>query len=169
MAIVTLKKRPITTAGKLPAVGSKAPEFKLTRPDLTDVTNRDFEDIKVIINIVPSLDTDICSLSARAFNERVDETHNTVVLTVSNDLPFAQSRFCKTSGVKKVLMLAQLRDREFGADYGVTMLDGPLEGLLARAVVVIDTLGKVAYTELVPDIGKEPDYDAAFQAARSAD
>lgn len=169
MAIISFKKRPITTAGKLPPIGDKAPEFKLTRPDLTDVTNRDFEDIRVILNIVPSLDTDICSLSAKAFNERVGQTHNTVILTVSNDLPFAQSRFCRNSGVDKVLMLSQLRDREFGADYGVTMLDGPLEGLLARAIVVIDTLGKVAYTELVPDIGQEPNYDAALAAARTAD
>ncbi len=169
MAIISFKKRPITTAGKLPVLGDKAPEFKLTRPDLTDVTNRDFEDIKVILNIVPSLDTAVCSLSAKTFNERVGQTHNTVILTVSNDLPFAQQRFCKASGVKRVLMLSQLRDREFGRDYGVTMLDGPLEGLLARAIVVIDSLGKVAYTELVPDIGREPNYDAALEAARKSD
>ncbi len=169
MALTKLKGAPIYTVGDLPAVGSKAPEFKLTTNDLRDVTLRNFVGHRLICNIVPSLDTEVCATSARRFNEAAASLHKTMVLTISNDLPFAQKRFCEAAGIEHVVLLSQMRDRAFGKDYGVAMLDGPLEGLLARAIVVIDSNGKVAYTQLVPDIAEEPDYQAALQAARDAD
>ncbi len=168
MAQIKLHGNPISTVGTLPAVGSKAPAFRLTKGDLSDVTAKDFAGHKLVFNIVPSLDTDVCAASARHFEAAVEQLADTVILTVSNDLPFAQARFCKAEGIDHVIALSQMRDRLFGQDWGVEILDGPLAGLLSRAVVVTDRTGKVVYTQQVPEILQEPDYAAALAAVRSA-
>jgi thiol peroxidase len=168
MATITLKGNVIHTAGELPAVGSKAPDFKLTRGDLSDASLGDFRDRVRILNIVPSLDTGTCALSAKKFNEEIKKLPGAAVLNISRDLPFAQSRFCKAEGVDSVIPLSELRDRAFGTAYGVAIADGPMAGLLSRAVVVVDALGKVVYTQQVSEIGSEPDYAAALAAARKA-
>jgi thiol peroxidase len=165
MAEITLKGNPIHTVGELPSVGSTAPDFCLTKADLSDVALSDFAGRKKILNIVPSLDTPVCQTSLRQFNQRASEAGDAVILTVSRDLPFAQKRFCETEGIDRALAVAELRDRQFGTAYGVAIADGPLAGLLARAVVVIDENDRVTYCELVPEIAQEPDYDAALSAA----
>lgn len=167
MAEITLKGNKIHTAGQLPAVGAPAPDFKLTKGDLSDVSLAAFAGKRLVLNIVPSLDTGVCAASARRFNQEAAALADTVVLTVSNDLPFAQSRFCAAEGLKNVVTLSQLRDREFGRAYGAAIVDGPLAGLLSRAVVVVDRQGKVAYTEQVPEIVQEPDYEAALAAVKA--
>lgn len=164
MAKITLKGNPVETAGNLPAVGTKAPDFGLTREDLSDVSLRDFAGKKKIINIVPSLDTGVCASSARRFDHDVAALKDTVLLTVSNDLPFAMQRFCKAEGLDTIISLSQMRDRKFGAEWGVAMTSGPLAGILSRAVVVLDAADKVVYTEQVPEIAQEPDYAAALKA-----
>jgi thiol peroxidase len=165
MAQVTFKGSPIHTSGELPAVGTKAPDFnKLTGGDLKDVTLADFRGKKKVLNIVPSLDTSVCATSTRKFNERAGKLPNTVVLVISADLPFAQKRFCTTEGLQNVVPLSLIRGKHFAKDYGVFIEDGPLEGLCARAVVVLDEGDKVVYRQLVPEIGQEPDYDAALKA-----
>jgi thiol peroxidase len=164
MAAITLKGNPVHTVGELPKVGSTAPDFKLTKGDLSDVSLADFAGKVRILNIVPSLDTSTCALSAKRFNEEIKKLSGAVVLNVSRDLPFAQARFCKAEGVDAVVPLSVLRDLSFGAAYGVTMVDGPLAGLLSRSVVVVDGKGKVVYTQQVSEIGKEPDYAAAIAA-----
>ncbi len=167
MSTITLKGNPIHTSGSLPALGAKAPDFRLTKGDLSDVSLRDFAGKKVVLNIVPSLDTGVCAASARRFNQEAGGLPGTVVLTVSRDLPFAQSRFCEMEGLHNVVPLSQLRDRAFGAAYGVEITDGPLAGLLARAVVVLDAAHKIAYTEQVPEIAQEPDYAQALAAVKA--
>jgi len=166
MAQVTLKGTPIHTNGDLPAVGAKAPDFKLTAGDLKDVSLADFKGKKKILNIVPSLDTPTCATSTRKFNESAGKLPNTVVLVVSADLPFAAKRFCTTEGLENVVPLSLMRDRSFAKDYGVLLQDGPLAGIAARAVVVLDESDKVVYRQLVPEIGQEPDYERALAAAR---
>jgi thiol peroxidase len=166
MAEVTLKGSPIHTSGDLPATGSKAPDFRLTTVDLSDVSLGDYSGRKKILNIVPSLDTGVCAASARRFNEEIRKLGDTVVLTISNDLPFAQGRFCDANNIDEVVTLSQLRDRSFGKQYGVELADGPMAGLLARAVVVLDEENTVRYTELVPEIAQEPDYDKALEAVK---
>jgi thiol peroxidase len=166
MAQVTLKGNPIHTNGDLPAVGAKAPEFKLTAGDLKDVTLADYRGKRKILNIVPSLDTPTCATSTRKFNESAGKLPNTVVLVVSADLPFAAKRFCTTEGLQNVVPLSLMRDKNFAKDYGVLIQDGPLAGICARAVVVVDENDKVSYRQLVPEIGQEPDYEKALQAAR---
>jgi thiol peroxidase len=166
MAQVTLKGNPIHTNGDLPAVGAKAPEFKLTSGDLKDLTLADFKGKKKILNIVPSLDTPVCQTSTRKFNETAGKLPNTVVLVVSADLPFASKRFCTTEGIQNVTTLSLMRDKNFAKDYGVLLQDGPLAGITARAVVVVDENDKVVYRQLVPEIGQEPDYDQALAAAK---
>ncbi len=166
MAQVTLKGTPIHTNGDLPAVGAKAPDFKLTDGDLKDVSLADFKGKKKILNIVPSLDTPTCATSTRKFNESAGKLPNTVVLVVSADLPFAAKRFCTTEGLQDVVPLSLMRDRSFAKDYGVLLQDGPLAGIAARAVVVLDESDKVVYRQLVPEIGQEPDYERALAAAR---
>ena len=166
MAQVTLKGNPIHTNGELPAVGAQAPDFKLTNGDLKDVSLADYKGKKKILNIVPSLDTSVCATSTRKFNESASKLPNTVVLVVSADLPFASKRFCTTEGLENVVPLSLMRDKNFAKDYGVLLQDGPLAGITARAVVVIDPNDKVKYTQLVPEIGQEPDYDRALAAAR---
>ena len=164
MAQVTLKGNPIHTNGDLPAVGAKAPDFRLTSGDLKDVTLADYRGKRKVLNIVPSLDTSVCATSTRKFNERAGKLANTVVLVVSADLPFASKRFCTTEGLQNVVPLSLMRDKNFAKDYGILIQDGPLQGICARAVVVLDENDKVVYRQLVPEIGQEPDYDAALKA-----
>jgi thiol peroxidase len=166
MAQITLRGNPINTVGELPAVGSAAPQFTLTGTDLGAVTSDEFRDKPVLLNIFPSVDTPVCATSVRTFNERA-AADGVSVLCVSKDLPFAQKRFCGAEGIENVKTASAFRD-SFGEDFGVTIADGPMAGLLARAVVVIGADQKVAYAELVPEIGTEPDYDAALGALRSA-
>ncbi len=166
MAQVTLKGSPIHTNGELPKVGAKAPDFQLTTGDLRDVSLAEYGGKRKILNIVPSLDTSVCAISARRFNESAGKLRNTVVLVVSADLPFAQSRFCSSEGLKNVVPLSLIRGKQFAKDYGVLIQDGPLAGICARAVVVLDENDEVVYTQLVPEIGQEPDYDGALAAAR---
>ncbi len=166
MATITLKGTPIHTVGDLPQVGAKAPDFALTKGDLNDVSLKDFQGKRKLLNIVPSLDTGVCAASARRFNQEAAKVPGAVILTVSCDLPFAQGRFCEAEGIKEVVPLSELRARSFGETYGVRIADGPLAGLLSRAVVVLDEHDKVLYTEQVPEIGQEPNYDAALKALR---
>lgn len=163
MASITFKNDPITTVGELPAVGATAPSIDLVGADLTPVTSADLAGKRVVLNIFPSVDTGVCALSVRQFHERAAGLENTVVVCVSRDLPFAQARFCGAEGIDDVVMGSDFRG-SFGEDFGVTMTSGPLAGLLSRAVVVLDENGAVTYTEQVPEIGQEPDYDAAVTA-----
>lgn len=163
MAQITLRGNPINTVGELPAVGSKAPGFSLTGGDLAVLSSEQFGGKPVVLNIFPSIDTPVCATSVRTFNERAAKGGATV-LNVSKDLPFAQARFCGAEGIENVKTASAFRD-SFGEDYGVTLRDGPMAGLLARAIVVIGADGNVAYTELVPEIAQEPNYDAALAAA----
>ena len=162
MAQITLRGNPINTVGELPSVGSPAPAFSLTGADMGAVSNEQFSGKPVVLNIFPSVDTPVCATSVRTFNERVAGGGVTVV-NVSKDLPFAQTRFCGAEGIENVTTASAFRD-SFGEDYGVSIADGPMAGLLARAVVVIGAAGNVAYTELVPEIAHEPNYDAALAA-----
>ncbi|MCH6581800.1 MAG: thiol peroxidase [Proteobacteria bacterium] len=164
MAIIKFKGNVITTNGELPAVGSKAPDFSLVGPDLNDVSLEGFKGKKKLLNIVPSLDTPVCAASSKKFNEEAKSRADTVVLVISADLPFAQTRFCSAENTDKIKTLSLMRGGNFAKDYGVLIQDGPLAGLTARAVVVIDENDKVSYTQLVPDIGDEPDYDSALAA-----
>ena len=163
MAQTALRGNPVNTSGDLPAVGAAAPGFSLTGGDLGAVANGDFAGQRLVLNIFPSVDTPTCANSVRAFNERASSLENTTVLCVSADLPFAQGRFCGAEGIENVKTGSTFRS-SFGADYGVTLTDGPLAGVLARAVVVIDGDGKVTHTELVGEIADEPNYDAALGA-----
>jgi thiol peroxidase len=164
MAIIRFKDNPTTTNGELPAVGSKAPDFSLVGPDLNDVSLEDFRGKKKLLNIVPSLDTPVCAASSKKFNEEAKSRADTVVLVISADLPFAQTRFCSAENTDEIKTLSLMRGDDFAKDYGVLIQDGPLAGLTARAIVVIDENDKVSYTQLVPDIGDEPDYDKALGA-----
>ncbi len=164
MGTTAFKGNPVKTSGNLPAVGSKAPAFKLTKSDLSEATLAEFAGKKVILNIVPSLDTGVCQMSMKRFNQEASKLANTVILTISRDLPFAQKRFCEAEGIDQAIGLSEMRDRAFGEAYGVVMLDGPLGGLLSRAVVVVDERGTVTYTEQVPEITQEPNYEKALAA-----
>lgn len=168
MATITLKGAPIHTSGELPKVGARLPDFRLTKADLSDVGLSAFKGRTLILNIVPSLDTGTCAASARAFNLKIKELGGALVLTISRDLPFAQKRFCEAEGIDAVVTLSELRDRTFGEAYGAVILDGPLAGLLSRAVVVADASGRVVYAEQVPEIAQEPDYAKALAAAKTA-
>lgn len=168
MAETKFKGNPVTTAGNLPVKGSKAPGFRLVKSDLGEMGPADLKGKKVILNIFPSLDTSVCATSVRRFNQLAAGMDNTVVLAVSKDLPFAHGRFCSTEGITNVVTLSGFRDTAFGNDYGVLMTDGPLAGLYARSVVVLGEDGTVTYTEMVPDIAQEPDYDAALAALQPA-
>jgi thioredoxin-dependent peroxiredoxin len=160
MATITFKGSPVHTSGNLPLIGSKTPDFKLTNASLTDVSLADFAGKRVVLNIFPSIDTGVCASSVRRFNKEVEQLPNTVVLCISVDLPFAASRFCSAEGLTNVVTLSELRPpRSFGEDFGVRMIDGPLAGLLARSVVVLDEAGLVIYTEQVPEITQEPAYE----------
>jgi len=165
MATITFKGTPVSTSGNLPAAGSPAPDFTLCSSDLQDVTLSAFAGAPVILNIVPSLDTGVCQASARKFNEEAAAA-SVKVANISCDLPFAMGRFCGAEGLDHLVNLSAFRSPDFQDAYGVKMVDGPLRGLCCRAVVVVDAEGNVAYTELVPEIAQEPDYDAALAAIR---
>ncbi|MBL3657881.1 thiol peroxidase [Fulvivirga sediminis] len=164
MATITLKGNEIKTNGELPAVDSLAPEFTLTKGDLSETSLKDFKGKKVILNIFPSIDTSTCATSVRKFNEKASSLENSVVLCISKDLPFAQQRFCGAEGIENVMTLSDFRHPEFASNYGLKIETGPLTGLDARSVVVIDENGKVIYTELVKETADEPNYEAALAA-----
>lgn len=164
MATVTLQGNPVSVQGELPAVGSKAPDFKLTGADLSDVKLEDFAGKKLILNIYPSVDTGTCAASTRKFNESMNERDDVVVLCVSQDLPFAFARFCGAEGLDNIQTASTFRSSAFLDDYGVKLAEGPLAGLCARAVVAVDAEGKVVHNELVGEIADEPNYDAALSA-----
>jgi thiol peroxidase len=164
MATITLHGNEIHTSGELPEVGSKAPDFKLTDAELADRGLGDFAGKKKLLNIVPSLDTPVCAVSTKKFNEHAEAHPDSVILIVSADLPFASGRFCNQEGLENVVTLSMMRDRNFAKNYGILITDGPLAGITGRAVVVLDADDKVLYTELVPEIGQEPDYEKAIAA-----
>lgn len=164
MAQVKLGGNPVNIHGDLPQNGVMAPDFTGVKADLSEVKLSDLRGKRVVLNIFPSIDTGVCAQSVRTFNKMASSTDNTMILCLSNDLPFAMSRFCAAEGIANVETLSLYRDQEFGKAYGVLMQDGPLKGLLARSVVVVDADGKVVYTQLVPDITEEPNYDAALKA-----
>ena len=166
MATVTLQGNALHTNGELPAPGTRAPDFKLVDAELNDRTLADYSGKKKLLNIVPSLDTPVCATSTRKFNEFAAERDDVVMLMVSADLPFAQKRFCDEAGTERVIPLSMMRSRNFAKDYGVLLTDGPLAGITARAVVVLDENDKVIYTELVPEIANEPNYEAALEALK---
>ena len=166
MATITLRGNPIQTNGNLPGVGSKAPDFVLTDAKLADKKLADFAGKKKLLNIVPSLDTPVCAMSTKKFNDFAKDHPNTVMLMISADLPFAMGRFCTAEGVANVIPLSLMRSRKFAEDYGVLIQNGPLAGITARAVVVLDESDKVVHAELVPEIAKEPNYEAAIGALR---
>lgn len=168
MATITFQGKPINTIGDLPAVGSTAPDFKLTNRKMQDVGLSAFAGKRKVMNIVPSLDTPTCATSTRKFNEKAAHLRNTEVLTISADLPFAQARFCEIEGIKHITALSTFRS-EFAHDYGVELLDSILAGLTARAIIIIDENDKVIYSQLVSEIADEPDYASALAALANTD
>ena len=164
MAKITLQGNPLETLGTLPNTNQKAPDFALTAGDLSVKSLTDFSGSRLILNIFPSVDTGTCATSVREFNKKAATLDNTKVLCISRDLPFAQSRFCGAEGIENVLMLSDFNEGQFGKDYGLEINDGPLKGLHSRCIVVIDENGTVTYTEQVPEIADEPNYEAALQA-----
>ena len=164
MAKVTLGGNPCETCGELPTVGQKAPQFKLRNTDLSFITNDDLLGQRVVLNIFPSIDTGTCATSVRTFNSRASEFANTKIVCVSRDLPFAHKRFCGAEGIENVSTVSDFATGEFGKNYGVELLNGKLEGVHARAIVVLNEEGIVVHTELVPEIVNEPNYDAALAA-----
>jgi thiol peroxidase len=166
MSQVTLKGNPVNVDGAFPTVGNKAPDFKLVGNDLADVSLSKFAGKRKVLNVFPSVDTPTCAMSVRHFNESASKLDNTVVLCISADLPFAQARFCGAEGLSNVVNLSTLRGHDFLQNYGVALSSGPLAGLAARAVVVLDEHDKVLYTELVGEIAHEPNYDAALAALK---
>ncbi len=162
MAEITLKGNPIHTLGRLPAKGTKAPEFTLIKNDLSEAKLTDYKGKNVVLNIFPSLDTPTCAASVRHFNAEASTLDNTVVLCISKDLPFAQARFCGAEGLDNVETLSDFRDGNFGKSYQVEIIDGPLAVLESRAVIILDEEGTVIYTQQVPEIVDEPDYEVAL-------
>jgi thioredoxin-dependent peroxiredoxin len=163
MAQIKIADETVDLSGTLPAEGTIAPDFTLVKTDLTSASLKDFRGQNVVLNIFPSIDTRVCAMSVREFNKRAASMSNTVVLCISRDLPYAYRRFCGAEGIDKVVPLSDFRDEEFSHRYGVKMTNGRMQGLHARAIVVIDASGKIVHTELVPVIGQEPDYDAALE------
>jgi thiol peroxidase len=163
MATITFHENPINTNGSLPANGSAAPDFTLVKSDLSELSLADLKGKKVVLNIFPSVDTPTCAQSVRTFNEKASQLDNTTVVCVSQDLPFAQARFCGAEGLDQVVNGSAFRS-SFAEDYGVKLVDGPLAGLSARAVVVLNTDGQVVYSELVGEVADEPNYEAALKA-----
>ena len=166
MANVTLGGNPITVNGNLPKKGDTVADFTLTGKDLKDVSLKDYAGKRKVLNIVPSLDTPVCQTSTRTFNQKGGSLDNTVVLVISADLPFVGGRFCGAEGLNNVVTLSTFRNRDFHSKYGVDVTDGPLKGLTARAVVVLDENNKVLHSELVPEIKQEPNYDAALASLK---
>jgi thiol peroxidase len=167
MATITLGGNLIHTSGELPALGSKAPDFKLTASDLSDVQLSDFAGQRLVLNIFPSIETGVCAASVRRFNQEAASLQNAKVLNVSRDLPFAHKRFCAAEGIEHVLTAAEYKDHHFGEAYGVIITSGKFAGLLSRAVVIIDAHGQVVYSEQVPEIGQEPNYEAAMAVLKA--
>jgi thiol peroxidase len=167
MTTITLQGTPFETVGALPEVGQKAPDFSIAGADLKDLTLADFAGQKLVLNIVPSVNTPVCAASARTFNERAAGLEGAKVITISEDLPFSLGGFCAAEGIEDVVMGSGFRST-FGKDYGVTVKDGPFGGLMSRAVVVLNADHEVVYTEHVPEIANEPDYDAALAALEGA-
>lgn len=166
MADITLGGNTIHTAGNIPQPGDKAPEFQLTGNDLNDVKLSNYKGKKVILNIFPSIDTGVCAASVRRFNQEAANIQNAVVLNISKDLPFAQKRFCAAEGIENVEVLSEFRNQDFSDKYKVTIKDGPMAGLMSRAVVVLDEDNKVLYSEQVPEIKQEPNYEKALNALK---
>ncbi len=166
MSTVYFKDTPCHTNGTLPAVGTSAPPFTLVTPGLAEITETTYAGKRVVLNIFPSLDTDVCAASVRRFNKEAASLSDTVVIAVSEDLPFAAARFCTANGIDNVTPASAFREKDFEHNYGVLLMDGPLKGLLARAVVIIDRDGKIIYRELVEQITHEPDYAAALSVLR---
>ena len=166
MAQIAFKGNPVHTTGELPKAGESAPDFRLTGTDLADISLASYQGKKLVVNIFPSLDTPVCAASVRRFNEEAGKLENTVVLCVSRDLPFAHKRFCTAEGLNNVVSASEYKDSSFSDRYGLRIADGPLAGLLSRAIVVIDPAGKVQYTEQVPEITQEPDYAGALAALK---
>lgn len=165
--MVTLEGKAIKIAGALPARGEKAPDFTLTDGSLEDVSLKDYKGKRVVLNIFPSLDTDVCASSVKQFEKRVLELENVQILSISKDLPFAQQRFCINENIEKVKILSGFRNSDFGKEYGVEIMDGPIKGLYSRAVVVMDEEGTVLYREQVPEISQEPQYQAALDSLKA--
>ena len=163
MATITLKGNPIQTLGDLPALGQKIPDFELVRQDLTRVSKKDFEGNRLVMNIFPSIDTGICAMSVKTFYMKAAGLENTKVLNISRDLPFALKRFCGAEGIDEVIGLSDFVDGSFGKNYNLTITSGPMKDFLSRAVIVTNEKGKVIYHEQVPEIGQEPNYDAALE------
>ena len=166
MAQVTFKGNPINTAGSLPRIGSAAPDFTVIKTDLTPISLSELKGKKTVLNIFPSIDTPVCANSVRRFNVEASKLANTVVLCISKDLPFAQKRFCAAEGLENVIPASEYRDSSFSSAYGVMLVDSPLQGLFSRAIVVVDEKGSVVYTEQVPEIAQEPDYEKALAALK---
>lgn len=166
MSKVTLKGNPVNTIGDLPVAGAKAPEFTLVGSNLADVKNTDFAGKQMVLNIFPSLDTATCAASVRRFNVEASKLDNAVVVCISKDLPFAHGRFCTTEGIANVVSASEFRSNAFGKNYGVMITDGPLQGLMARAVVVVDKDGTVLHSQLVSEITEEPDYQSALDSLK---
>jgi thiol peroxidase len=164
MAKIKLKGNPINTSGNLPAKGEKAPDFTLVKSDMGTLSLSEQKGKKVVLSISPSFDTSVCATSVRKFNQMAAGKTNVVVLAITKDLPYAQVRFCSTEGITNVIALSGFRDFAFGKSYGVEIIDGPMAGLYARSIVVVDEKGNVVYTQLVPETTQEPDYDAALAA-----
>ena len=162
MAVLTLQGNEINTNGELPKVGSNAPDFMLVNSEMEDVSLANYQGKKKLLSIVPSLDTPVCATSTKKFDKLAKEKLDTVFITISADLPFAVSRFCKTESVSNVITLSMMRSRNFAKDYGVLITDGPLAGITARAIIVLNETNEVIYSELVSEIANEPDYDAAL-------
>ena len=164
MAQISLKGTPINTNGNLPKIGTKAPSFRLVDGDLKERTLEEFKGKKKLLSIVPSLDTSVCSMSAKKFNDAAGQKKNAVILVISVDSPFAQKRVCGAEKMDNIITLSLIRSKKFAEDYGILLVDGPLAGLCGRAIVVLDENDKVLYTELVPEIAQEPNYDLALKA-----
>ncbi len=163
MATTHFKGQPIKTAGDLPALGKTAPDFILTKTDLSESRLSDYKGQNVVLNIFPSLDTPVCAASVRKFNEQASSLPNAAVLCISADLPFAHKRFCEVEGINNVVMLSTFHHPEFGKEYGVVLIEGPLSGLMSRAVILIDSNGNVFYTQQVSEITQEPDYESVIE------
>ncbi len=167
MAKLTIGGKPVNTIGALPEIGKQAPDFLLTRTDLSDISLKDVAGKKAVLNIFPSIDTPVCSMSVRKFNQEITKFPEAVVLCASMDLPFAHARFCETEGLKNVISASEMRSRKFGDEYGLRMVDGPLAGLLARAVIVIDKTGKVIYSKIVEELKNEPNYQEVLSVLKT--
>jgi len=167
MSKITLGGKPVETSGELPKKGSKAPDFKLVAIDLSTKTLNDFSESNLVLNIFPSVDTGVCSASVRAFNKVAADLSNTKVLCISRDLPFRQDQFCAADGLENVIMLSDFKNGSFGKSYGLLMTNGNFDGLLSRCVIILNNKNEVIYTEQVPEIGQEPDYESALQALKA--